>query len=85
MPAAAFAFAILLASILPPPSARAAKIASLVATYSDDEDRDSEGDEYGNALPQPDTTITVHPGVALEIENFAGQKETGYELARHGA
>ena len=73
MPAAAFAFALLLASILPPPSARAAKIASLVTTYSDDEDRDSEGDEYGNALPQPDTTITVHPGVALEIENFGGQ------------
>ncbi len=80
---AAFAAAILLASSIPhaaradvcPTPPEEATAASVVA-YSDDSDHDSsdsDEDEYGgNALPQPDTTIVVRPGVALEIENFGG-------------
>src|SRR6185503_10242551 len=46
---------------------------------SDDEDRDDDkedkedGDEAMETVPQPDTTISVRPGTALEIENFGGE------------
>jgi hypothetical protein len=73
---AAFALVVLLASIVPQPRAWAFPnpLAVLVAAYSDDQDHDAEEDEdYGSALPQPDTTIVVRPGVALEIENFGGE------------
>jgi hypothetical protein len=85
MLAAALALLVLLASFVPQPWAwaacptppeesKAARIAGLVAAYSDDEDHDAEDDdEYGNTIPQPDTTIVVRPGVALEIENFGGE------------
>ena len=53
---------------------KVAKIADLVAAYSENEDHDAEeDDDYGSTLPQPDTTITVRPGIALEIENFGGE------------
>ena len=41
---------------------------------SDDEDADDE-DEDQNTVPQPDTTFSVRPGTALEIENFGGSIE----------
>ncbi len=38
------------------------------------EDHDSaRDDDYDSTLPQPDTTIAVRPGIALEIENFGGE------------
>jgi len=75
MPAAALALVLLLASFVSPPSARAAcPSVSIVAAYSEDEDHDAEeDDDYGSTIPQPDTTIVVRPGVALEIENFGGE------------
>jgi hypothetical protein len=45
----------------------------MLLTLSEDpsEDSDAEGGDE-DAVPQPDTTIAVRPGVALEIENFSG-------------
>ncbi len=37
---------------------------------SEDSDAEEEGDE--DTVPQPDTTMAVRPGTALEIENFGG-------------
>jgi hypothetical protein len=38
----------------------------------EDEDDDDDDASYDSAVPQPDTTIVVRPGVSLEIENFGG-------------
>jgi hypothetical protein len=60
---AALAALVLAISFVPPPAAWAGAF--------DDEPNDSE--ESGEDLvPQPDTTISVRPGIALEIENFGG-------------
>ncbi len=86
--AAIFAVLIVAASLFPLPAQAAScpdeqtgsppdppSFTSLYAA-SDDESADSE-DEDGDAetVPQPDTTIVVRPGTALEIENFGGAIE----------
>ena len=50
------------------------RLAPLVALGEDDhESKDSDSEDYGeDTVPQPDTTIAVRPGIALEIENFGG-------------
>ena len=45
-----------------------------IAGYEVDSDKDEDEDEDG-LVPQPDTTISVRPGVSLEIENFGGDIE----------
>jgi len=63
----ALAALILAISTLPCPAAAA------LAGVFDNESNDSDSEEYGgDTVPQPDTTISVRPGIALEIENFGG-------------